>query len=132
MSDITIKPEDLGAAIERELTIYSQSIREGVDDCGRRAMKKLVKRTRETAPLGDRRGGNYAASITSKEEKDARGSRFIWYVKPPNHRLTHLLVKGHATKNGGRTKPNPFLQNALDEVLPEYEQEIEEVLKNGQ
>lgn len=127
-----IKAGDLAAAIEQELTVYAKNVQEGVDACGRRAMKKLVKRTRETAPHGKRAGGNFAASIASKEEKSARGSRFIWHVKAPNHRLTHLLVKGHATKNGGRTKPDPFLKNALDEVLPEYEKEIEEVLKNGE
>lgn len=127
----TIKPDDLGVAIGRELTQYAKSVQEGVDGCGKRAMRKLVKRTQETAPLGKRRGGNFAASITSKEVKGIRGSRFIWFVKAPNYRLTHLIVKGHATKNGDRTKPNPFLKNALDAVLPEYEKEIEEVLKNG-
>ena len=127
----SIKPEDLGTAIGRELDLYAKSVQEGVDACGKRAMRKLVKRTQETAPLGERRGGNFAASITSKEVKGVRGSRFIWFVKAPNYRLTHLLVKGHATKNGGRTKANPFLKNALADVLPEYESEIEEVLKNG-
>jgi hypothetical protein len=56
--------------------------------------------------------------------------RFIWHVKAPDYRLTHLLVKGHATKDGGRTKANPFLQNALDQVLPEYEKEVEEAVKS--
>jgi hypothetical protein len=127
----TIKPEDLGAAIERELTLYGKAVQAGVDDCGRRAIRKLVKRTQETAPLGERRGGNFAASIASKELKGIRGSRFLWFVKSPNHRLTHLIVKGHLTKNGDRTKANPFLSNALDVVLPEYEEEIKEVLANG-
>lgn len=127
----TISPENLGDAIRQELTIYAKNVQEDVDGCGRRAMRKLVKRTQETAPLGERRGGNFAVSIASKEVKGIRGSRFIWFVKPPNHRLTHLIVKGHATRNGKRTKANPFLRNALDQVLPEYEEEIKEVLKNG-
>ena len=55
--------------------------------------------------------------------------KFIWYVRPPDHRVTHLLVKGHATRNGGRTKADPFLRNALDQVLPEYEKAVEESLK---
>ena len=61
-----------------------------------------------------------------------RTIRATWYVKAPDYRLTHLIVHGHATKDGGRTRGNPFLKNALDEVLPEYEREVEEVLKNGQ
>ena len=47
------------------------------------------------------------------------------------HRLTHLLVHGHATRNGGRTKANPFLKNALDAVLPEYERAVEEAVKEA-
>lgn len=125
----TIKLEDLGAAIERELTTYGKDVQEEIDAAGRKAMKKLVKITQETAPLGERRGGNFAASITSKEIKGPRGSSFVWHVKPPNHRLTHLIVHGHATKNGGRTKANPFLKKALDTVLPEYEEAVKEAIK---
>lgn len=125
----SIKPEDLGAALEQELTVYTTKVREKVDDCGRRAMRKLVKRTQETAPLGARRGGNFAASISSIERKGPRGNKYIWMVKAPNYRLTHLIVHGHATKDGDRTKSNPFLRRALDEVLPEYEKEIEEAVK---
>jgi hypothetical protein len=124
-----IKPEDLGAAIEKQLTLYHEGVTEKVTAAGRKSIKKLVKVTQETAPIGNRRGGNFATSITSKEIKTARGSKFIWYVKAPNHRLTHLLVHGHAKRGGGRVKGNPFLHNALNEVLPEYEKEIEEALK---
>lgn len=126
----SIAPKDLGAAIEQELTIYSKEVQERVDAVGRSAIKKLVKLTRETAPKGERQGGNFAKSITSKEVKGVRGSCFIWHVKAPNHRLTHLLVHGHATKDGGRTRANPFLKKALDTILPEYEKGIEEAVKS--
>ena len=91
-------------------------------------MKKLVKRTKASAPVGER--GKFKKAIAMKEEDAGNGSKkFIWYVKPPEHRLTHLLVHGHATKDGGRTKANPFLKNEVDVVLPEYEQAVEEVIK---
>lgn len=125
----TIKPGDLGAVIEQELGIYGQEVREKVDLAGKKAIKKLVRLTEETAPIGHRMGGNFAASIASKEIKGIRGNTYIWYVKPPNHRLTHLLVHGHATKDGGRTKPHSFLKNAVDTVLPEFEKEVEEAIK---
>lgn len=126
----SITPKDLGAAIEQELTIYAKEVQEKVDAVGRKSIKKLVKLTQETAPIGERSGGNFVTSISSKEVKGVRGSRFIWHVKAPNHRLTHLLVHGHATKDGGRTKANPFLKKALDTILPEYEKGIEEAVKN--
>ena len=112
------------------VTIYHDSVVEGIDSAGGEAIKKLVKLTKANAPEGHRR--RYKKSITSKRlEKNKRGSKYVWFVKPPDHRLTHLLVHGHATKDGGRTKSNPFLANALDQVLPEYEEKVKEVISNG-
>lgn len=125
----TTKPGDIGAIIEQELTIYTREVQEKVDEAGRKAIKRLVRLTQETAPIGDRMGGNFATSIASKEIKGNRGNSFIWYVKAPNHRLTHLLVHGHATKDGGRTQANPFLKKALSIVLPEYEEAVKEAVK---
>lgn len=123
-----IKPSDLGAAIAEELTVYHEDVTNAVDAAGERAIKKLVKLTKASAPVGAR--GDFKKSIASKLlKKSNRGNTFVWYVKAPNHRLTHLLVHGHAKVNGGRTKGDPFLKNALDEVLPEYEKEVKEALK---
>ena len=130
MAKKSINPTDLGAVIEQELTLYTKEVQERIDAAGNAAMKKLVKRTQVTAPMGNRMGGNFAASIASKKIKGVGGNTYVWYVKEPNHRLTHLLVHGHATRDGGRTKPDPFLQNALNEILPEYEAAVEEAIKN--
>ena len=125
----TIKPADLGAAISQGLELYADDVAERVNDCGRVAVKKLVKLTKGSAPVGAT--GEFKRSITSREDDASHGmKKFTWYVRPPNHRLTHLLVHGHVTPTGGRTKASPFLQNALDQVLPEYEHDIEEAVKN--
>lgn len=124
----SIKPGDLGAAISQELTTYSTEVVEKLDAAAAAAAKKLVKLTKSTAPKGAR--GKFRRSISSKLlKRDSRGSTYLWYVKPPEHRLTHLLVRGHPTKNGGRTKADPFLQNALDVVLPEYEEAVKEAIE---
>lgn len=124
----SIKPGALGAAIGQELTMYHAEVVEKLDAAGDAAVKKLVKMTKSTAPKGER--GSFRRNIASKRLKaDKRGSTHVWYVKPPDHRLTHLLVHGHATKDGGRTKADPFLKNALDAVLPEYEEAVKEAVK---
>ena len=124
-----IKPEDLGAAIANELTVYHKNVIERVNESGRAAIKKLVKITKTKAPVGER--GSFKKNITSQETDAGNGMKsFTWYVKAPDHRLTHLLVHGHATKDGGRTKGDPFLANALDQVLPEFEKNIEEAVSN--
>ena len=126
----SIKVTGLGAAITQELTLYHQEVTDRVDKISDASIKQLAKLTRATAPAGAR--GSFRKNISSKRlVKKSTGSTYVWYVKSPDHRLTHLLVKGHATKDGGRTKANPFLANALDQVLPEYEAAIERTLKNG-
>lgn len=126
----TLKPEELGETIQQELTIYSKQVTEGVDEAGLEAIKKLVKLTKSTAPVGAR--GKYKKNITYQERENRVGTKtYVWGVKAPEHRLTHLLTHGHATKDGGRTKADPFLANALDQVMPEYERRVEEVIKNG-
>ena len=129
MAKTTIKPSDLGSAIMEQLGLYCEEKVEAVNAAGERATKKLVSLTKKTAP---KRIGDYRKSITyTTTENVATGDKeFTWGAKAPHHRLTHLLVKGHPTGNGGRTTGAPFLQNALDIVLPEYEKEVEEALKD--
>ncbi len=134
----SIKPGELGAALERELTIYSEAVNDKILNATIFHMDELVRITRETAPNGKRH--RYGGRITSDTKAlrrmggggGLRGRTFraTWYVKAPDYRLTHLLVHGHATRNGGRTKADPFLQNALDKVLPEYEESIREAVKH--
>ena len=126
----TIKPTDLGAAIQQELTVYHQDVIEAVNNLSAKATKDLVKKTRATAPVGAR--GSFRKNITSAvSKKSPNGDTYAWFVKAPDARLTHLLVHGHATRDGGRTKGDPFLANALAEVLPDYEKSVEEAVKNG-
>lgn len=125
-----ITPEQLGDAIAQELTIYHQNVTEKINNLSKTAAKDLVKKTKATAPVGAR--GSFRWNITSRRSKKTRGGdTYEWGVKAPDHRLTHLLVHGHETRDGGRTRGDPFLQNALDEVLPAYEEKVEEAIRNG-
>lgn len=125
--------EELGDAIAKELTLYSKDVQEAVNKAGRKAIKEVERKTKDTAPFNARAyHQHYADMIATKTEKSRTGDEtHIWYAKPPAHRLTHLLVHGHETRDGGRTRGSPFLQNALDAVLPDYEKEVEEAAKNG-
>ena len=124
-----VKLDQLGAAISQELTIYHENVIQKINRCGKDAIDKLVKLTKATAPVGER--GSFKSNIAADTKKVSRHmTKYTWYVKAPDYRLTHLLVHGHATKDGGRTKADPFLANALDQVLPEYEKDIEEAVAN--
>ena len=127
---VTIRVDALDEAISQTLTLYHEDVNAAIDTAAAQAVKGLVKKTKATAPKGAR--GDFKKNIAGKVlRKDRNGSTYVWYVKAPDYRLTHLLVKGHATRDGNRTKPDPFLANALDQVLPEYQKTIEEALRGG-
>lgn len=122
-----IKTEEVADAIIEELTVYHRHVLELLNESSKRAVNKLVKKTKATAP---KKSGDFRKSIssTSRHNSATGDETHIWYVKAPHHRLTHLLVHGHATKNGGRTKGDPFLEKALELVLADYEKDVEEAL----
>lgn len=126
-----ISIEGLADAIEKELTIYSKEITEGVKRETKKSVTKLVKRTQETAPVG-RRKHHYRENIASRKlEETDRGVTYQWYVKGSDYRLSHLLENGHANRDGGRTEGTHFIKKASDPILEEYEHAIEEVCRNG-
>ena len=118
MSYRRVSPDDLADAIQQELSGYRASLQIRLNAAALKAMKRLVQLTKSTAPRGKR--GSFAKSIKMEQQDYGRGQ-----VRPPDHRLAHLLVHGHATRDGGRTRADPFLKNALDQVLPDYEREVE-------
>lgn len=127
----TIPLTKLGDAIAEELTMYRQDAQERVNKAGRKAIKEVERRTKDTAPFNARAyHRHYVDLITTTSEKSRTGDEtHIWHVKAPGHRLTHLLANGHETRDGGRTRADPFLANAVAAVLPDYEKEVEEALK---
>lgn len=128
MANRTVRIDQLGTAISAALDGYAAEVKERAEDAGEKAIKKLVKLTKALAPVAT---GNFYRSITWTAKPNAHGGKeFHWHVKAPHYRLTHLLVHGHANVDGGRTPGDPFLHKALDEVLPEYVEDIEEALRN--
>lgn len=124
---VYIKGHYLSDALQEALEEYREDLVDRVNEASEKAVKDLAKRTRATAPA---MSGDYRKRISSKRSKQHKhGSTYVWYVKDPDYRLTHLLVHGHATRNGGRTKADPFLANALADVLPAYEEEIKEAIQ---
>lgn len=126
--------EHLAKEIETTLTVYSKETTEKLKSIANKYSKILKKQTKANAPVGKRKDGKYKDSISCKKRwESANGVSYVWYVnsKDSNYRLTHLLVNGHVKRNGGRTKPNNFLRDAVSEVTTDYLKEVEEAIKNG-
>ena len=126
--------EKLSSEIEKELTLYSQEVATQLKKVAQKYAKELAEKTKATAPSGTRKSGKFKDSIKFKKlEESLNGVTFVWYVdsKNSNYRLTHLIVNGHAKRNGGRTKANDFLKVAVESIEQDYIKAIEEVIQNG-
>lgn len=129
MSKDIVKISNFDAVLEGTLDSYREQVSQAIDAASQYAMHEIVQKTKATAPKGAR--GTFRKKISWTEiQRSARWDHtYVWYVKAPDYRLTHLLVHGHAKIGGGRTRADPFLQNALNEVLPEYLERVEDALK---
>ena len=127
----TTQITEVSEAIERELTIYSSTVTAIIKKETQTIIKKLVKETKETAPVG-KRNRHYRDSISSRklDEKD-RSVTYQWYVEGSNYRLSHLLENGHALRNGERYEGTGFIKKAYTPLIKEYAEKIEEAIRNG-
>lgn len=134
MSSKSIQPADLSSVISNTLELYSEDVQRCVDKAGKKAVDELVRITKDTAPYdAQHHGRHFVSCIASKVKKNSTtGNQYIWYVKAPCYRLTHLLVNGHMDRSGRhRTKGDPFLHRAWDKVRLEYEHDVEEAVKDA-
>lgn len=128
MANDKITIDDLADAINERMTVYQSDTARKVLKVTKNTMKRFVKITKQTAP---RRTGKFAKAIRSTvEDNGVVGSKGVWYVGGDEYRKTHLIVNGHQLRQGGRTKGDPFLENALEEIADEYIKGIEEAVKN--
>lgn len=131
MSNV-INPDQLSNAISEQLELYQKNVEQKIDKYGAESMKELVRITKDTAPFNAKHHGRHFVScIANRKEKSRLGfTTHTWYVKAPCHRLTHLLVNGHVTQSGKRTKKDPFLKDACDKVLPEFEENVKKAVQD--
>ena len=117
-----IESADITRVLGEQFDAYNKRLTANVNSLSEAAAKALAEKTRKTAP---KRKGDFRKAIASAlKEKRSTGNTYMWFVKPPHYRLTHLLVHGHAVRGGGRTRPNPFLEDAYNEVIPSYEEAV--------
>lgn len=133
MADCNI--DSLSAVLEEEiLKPFVGDMRKANKAGIQKTMKQVVKETKKAkfdhAYPTARPNGTYQSRIThTGEPVGTDGWKETWHVRSPEHRLTHLLAKGHATVDGKRTKSNPFLEDARDNAERNILKNIEGEMK---
>ena len=114
--------EDLSKAVARVLKEYSESVTDSVQRVTNELAKEGVRRIKSESPASPNSmySGSYRSGWTKKVITNRMGaSAIIYNGKYPG--LVHLLEKGHALRQGGRTRAQPHVgpvQDWLNEELP--------------
>lgn len=108
--------DDLSDLIVQSLVEYSEELEQELEQEKEEIADEAVEELRSNSPHGRR--GKYAKGW--RKTKQGTG----WIVHNKEARLTHLLEKGHAKRNGGRTKAQPHIQNVEERVIKRFENNV--------
>ena len=117
-----VSVEGLAREIVKNLQEYTTGVEKELKIAQRDVGKLAVEKLRQTSP---KQSGDYAKSWRLSSRK----GRYIVHAEAPHYRLTHLLEKGHALVNGGRSQSFPHIKPAEDMVIKEFTKRVEEAIK---
>lgn len=96
---------DIASQIADALAEYSEEVNQKLEHAKSLVADETVAYLKDNSPVGRR--GKYAKGWRKKKD----GTSYVVH-NATDYRLTHLLEKGHAKRNGGRTKAEPHISDA--------------------
>lgn len=113
---------DIANEIAKALTDYTTEVVEEIEEIAEKVAEETVNTLKVTSPQGRR--SRYGKGWRKK--KDGKG--YIIF-NATDAGLTHLVEKGHAKRNGGRTKAQNHIENAEQTAIKDFENKIERAIK---
>ena len=111
-----VKVDDLVQAFDKILSNYVSATDETCEEAIVATSKEAVNDLHSANPAGSGEYGSWDAYNKSwKYRKDRKKHQSIIYNEK-YYRLTHLLEKGHAFKNGGRARAFPHIAPVAEKV----------------
>ena len=120
----TIKPDQLAKEIEQALAVTEEACDKGVSETAKDAVQAL----RNAHPAGSGVYGSWdkydRGWRVMQTKTDKRYHRKATIHNATDYQLTHLLEKGHAKVNGGRTRAFPHIAPVAEKCEDELVQNI--------
>lgn len=104
-----IKPDQLEAAVARELAAYSDELAEDTKQCVRDAARLALSEVRARSPVDT---GEYKRGWRIKKAYESDTDIRLRVYNATSYMLTHLLEHGHAKVGGGRVPGYPHIAPA--------------------
>ena len=114
--------QDIASEITKALSEYTSEVEEKLDEIKSDVADETVNMLKVNSPTGRR--GKYAKGWRKKKD----GTSYVIH-NATNAGLTHLTEKGHAKRNGGRTKAQPHISTAEEMAIKKFENKIERVIR---
>ena len=113
--------QDIASEITKALTEYTTEVEAEMDIIKADVADETVNMLKVNSPMGRR--GKYAKGWHVKKD----GTSYVIH-NATNAGLTHLTERGHAKRNGGRTKAQPHISIAEQEAIKKFENKIERAI----
>lgn len=114
-------------AVNDILKEYADDVYDDVKDIVDDVTDEALGILKDAAPVGKgKRAGEYKKALKKKKVSETPTNKTnVLYAEAPHYRLTHLLENGHATRNGGRTKPQEHFGKADKFINDELSERVE-------
>lgn len=124
----TIKPDQLAKEIEQALADYAGVTEEACEKGVSETANDAVKALRSAHPAGSGQYGSWdkynKGWKVMQTKTDKRYHRKATIHNATDYQLTHLLEKGHAKVNGGRTRAFPHIAPVAEKCEDELVRNI--------
>lgn len=116
----------LAQEIAQGLHEYSEEVTAGIKKVADEVTEETVNELNSTSPVLT---GSYSKGWTkTKAYEDSRSKRNTVHNKS-DYQLTHLLERGHASKNGGRVAPVTHIAPVEEKAISTFEEKIKGVIE---
>ena len=111
-----VTPDNLASELMKALEEFSAFTDEAVDKGVSETAKDAVKKLQNAHPQGSGQYGSWDKKYNKGwTVKKTKRDKTATIHNATDYQLTHLLEKGHALKNGGRTRAFPHIAPVAEE-----------------
>lgn len=128
MSKNSISVTKLSSEIQKILQKNAGRITDKVKVLSKETTEDLTKDTKKDSPVLT---GEHKRHISNKKVKETSTNVvYVWHVKDPEYRLTHLIANGHAKRNGGHVEGNFPLADDVEKAEIKFVKGVKEIVEN--